>query len=150
MAVPRRAERPEVVAAPPGPGPAPATTPGWAAFQILRVAFVALPLLAGIDKFFAVLGPWREYLAPDVPDLLGVAPRSVMHAAGVLEIVLGLVVALRPRLGGWLVAAWLWVIVLNLLAGPGHYDIALRDIALSLGAVALARLAAQFEPAGSR
>lgn len=149
MALPQRVERSEVPAAPAAPGTATAL-PGRAAFQILRVAFVALPVLAGIDKFFAVLGPWRDYLAPDVPDLLGVSPRSVMHAVGMLEIVLGLVVALRPGLGGWLVATWLWAIVVNLLAGPGHYDIALRDLALSLGAVALARLAPRVESAGPR
>jgi hypothetical protein len=149
MALPRRAERPEIAAAPPGPRTATAT-PGWAAFQTLRAAFVALPVLAGVDKFLDVLGPWRAYLAPDVCDLLGVSPRSVMDAAGMLEIFIGLVVALRPSVGGWLVATWLWAIVVNLLAVPGYYDIALRDLALSLGAVALARLAPHFESARPR
>lgn len=149
MALPQRVERPEVAAAPAAPSTATAL-PGRAAFQILRMAFVALPVLAGIDKVFAVLAPWHAYLAPDVPDLLGVSPRSVMLAVGVLEILLGLVVAIRPGLGGWLVAAWLWAIAVNLLAGPGHYDIVLRDLALSLGAVALARLAPHVVPAGPR
>jgi hypothetical protein len=111
----------------------------------LRVAFSALPLLAGIDKFFNVLGPWREYLAPEVPDLLGVSPQAVMHAVGVLEVLAGLTVVFRPSAGGWLVAVWLWAIVANLLSLPGYYDVALRDLALSLGAVALARLAAHVE-----
>jgi hypothetical protein len=68
----------------------------------------------------------------------------------VVEILIGLGVALRPRVGGWLVAAWLWAIVVNLLAVPGYYDIALRDLALSLDAVALARLAHHFDPARPR
>ena len=139
MAQPRPAEPLEPAPAPPGPRAAPA--PARAAFQLLRVTFAALALLAGIDKFFEILGPWRDYLAPDVADLLGVSPPSVMHAVGVLEILAGLLVVFRPRIGGWLVAAWLWAVVANLLILPGHYDIALRDLALSLGAVALARLA---------
>jgi uncharacterized membrane protein YphA (DoxX/SURF4 family) len=144
MAQPRRAERPDLAPAPPGPETV-ALTPERAAFQILRVAFSALPLLAGIDKFFNVLGPWREYLAPEVPDLLGVSPQAVMHAVGVLEVLAGLTVVFRPSAGGWLVAVWLWAIVANLLSLPGYYDVALRDLALSLGAVALARLAAHVE-----
>lgn len=139
MAQPRPAEPLEPASAPPGPQAAAA--PAGTAFQILRVAFAALALLAGMDKFFGVVGPWRDYLAPDIPDLLGVSPQSVLHAAGVLEILTGLLVAFRPAVGGWLMAAWLWAVVANLLTLPGHYDIALRDLALSLGAVALARLA---------
>lgn len=135
MAQPRPIEPPELV-----PAPAPAA-PARVAFRILRVAFAALPLVAGIDKFFNVLSRWPGYLAPDIPDLLGVSPPMVMRAVGVLEILAGLVVVFRPRVGGWLVAVWLWAIVANLLILPGYYDVALRDLALSLGAVALARLA---------
>jgi hypothetical protein len=140
MAQPRPADRPEVALPSPGPRPA-APAPGRAAFQLLRVTFAALALIAGTDKFFNVLGSWRDYLAPEIPDLLGVSPQSVMHAAGVLEILAGLMVVFRPDIGGWLVAGWLWAIVANLLMLPGYYDVALRDLALSLGAVALARLA---------
>lgn len=137
MAQPRPIERPELV-----PAPAP-VAPVRAAFQILRVAFAALPLLAGLDKFFNVLTRWPDYLAPGIPDLLGVAPQAVMHAVGVLEILAGLMVVFRPGAGGWLVAVWLWAIVANLLILPGHYDVVLRDLALSLGAIALARLASR-------
>ena len=140
MAQPRSIERP-----PPIPASAmvvPVQTP----FQILRVAFVALPLVAGIDKFFNVLTRWPDYLASGIPDVLGVSPQAVMHAVGVLEILAGLMVAFRPSAGGWLVAVWLWAIVANLLILPGHYDVALRDLALSLGAVALARLARRVAP----
>jgi hypothetical protein len=149
MALPQRVE-PRVVEAPPVVVVPPATitvapAAGLRAYQILRVAFVALPLIAGVDKFFNVVGPWGDYLAPDVSDLLGVSPRSIMHAVGVLEILAALMVAFRPGAGGWLVAVWLWAIAVNLLILPGHYDVVLRDLALSLGAVALARLAADFE-----
>jgi hypothetical protein len=73
-----------------------------------------------------------------------------MLAVGVIEIVAALVVALRPRFGGYLVAAWLAGIIVNLLLIPGHYDIALRDFGLLLGALTLARLATAFEPARRR
>jgi uncharacterized membrane protein YphA (DoxX/SURF4 family) len=135
MAQPRPIEPPELV-----PAPAP-VAPARAAFRILHVAFAVLPLVAGIDKFFNVLGRWPDYLAPDIPDLLGVSPQAIMHAVGVLEMLAGIMVVFKPRAGGWLVAVWLWAIVANLLILRGHYDVALRDLALSLGAVALARLA---------
>jgi hypothetical protein len=64
-----------------------------------------------------------------------------MRIVGVVEIVAGLVVAIAPRFGGYLVALWLWAIIINLLSIPGYYDIALRDLGLSFGALALAQLA---------
>jgi hypothetical protein len=124
-----------------------AAGPAWQAFQVLHWAFVVLPFTLGADKFFDVLAPWREYLAPILPDLLGVRPQSLVHTVGALEILLGLVVAFVPRLGGWLAAAWLWAISANLLLMPGYGDIAVREAALSLGAVALARLAVEYEDA---
>jgi hypothetical protein len=148
MALPQRVDRlvepPPLVAAPPASVEVAAPI-GRQAFQILRAAFVGLLLVAGVDKFFDVLGPWPKYLAPDLSDLLGVAPQSIMHAVGVLEILTALLVAVRPSVGGWLVAVWLWTIAGNLLILPGHYDVVLRDLALSLGAIALARLASRFE-----
>jgi len=145
MAQLRPVERPRATPAYPPPRPV-ASDPGLAAFRILHVAFTALPLLAGIDKFLGGLGPWRGYLAPDIADLLGVSSQALLRGVGALEIAAGVIVAVEPRVGGWLVAGWLWAIVANLLLLPGYYDIALRDLTLSLGAVALARLA----PPGGR
>lgn len=121
--------------------------PAWQAFQVLHWAFVVLPFTIGADKFFDVLAPWGQYLAPIVPDLLGVSPGRLMHTAGAIEIVIGLIIAFAPRLGGWLFAAWLWMIAANLLLLPGHGAMAVRDVVLSFGAIALARLAAQYEDA---
>ncbi len=81
------------------------------------------------------------YLAPWIDDVVPGSAQAAMYAVGVIEIVAGLVVAVAPRFGGWLVAGWLAGIIVNLLTIPGHYDIALRDFGLLLGAVALARLA---------
>jgi hypothetical protein len=111
------------------------------AYQILHLGFTVLPVLAGLDKFFEVLADWDRYLAPLFPQMLGVSSATFMSIVGIIEIVAGLVVFFKPRLGGYLVMLWLWGIILNLLLIPGYYDIALRDFGLSLGALSLARLA---------
>jgi hypothetical protein len=114
------------------------------AYSILLSGFIALPIIAGLDKFFHVLVDWTQYLAPIVPRLTGIEPGLFMMIVGVIEIAAGIIVAIAPRFGGLLVAAWLWGIIVNLLLIPGYYDIALRDFGLSLGALALARLSHQF------
>jgi hypothetical protein len=125
-----------------------AANPARQAFRILHVGFVVAPVLAGLDKFFEVLVDWDRYLAPVVTDVLPVSGHTVMLAVGVVEIAAGVLVALRPRIGGYVVAAWLWAIIVNLLILGDYFDIALRDFGLSLGALALARLAEAFPGAG--
>jgi hypothetical protein len=123
--------------------------PARQAFRILHAGFVVAPVLAGLDKFLNVLVDWERYLAPVATDVLPVGARTLMVVVGVVEIAAGVLVALRPRIGGYVVAAWLWAIIVNLLVAGGFYDIALRDFGLSLGALALARLAEAF-PARTR
>ena len=118
--------------------------PAYQAFGILYVGFVALPILAGVDKFFHVLVNWDQYLAPIATQVLPVSGHTFMLTVGVIEIAAGLLVALRPRIGAYVVALWLWGIIANLVLIPGFYDIALRDFGLSLGALALARISAEF------
>ncbi|HXP14903.1 MAG TPA: hypothetical protein VN907_06340, partial [Actinomycetes bacterium] len=117
------------------------------AFRILHVGFVVAPILAGLDKFFDVLVDWDQYLAPVATDVLPFSAHTIMMVVGVIEIAAGILVALRPRIGGYVVAAWLWAIIVNLLVLGDYFDVALRDFGLSLGALALARLAEAF-PAG--
>jgi hypothetical protein len=123
---------------------APATARAYQAYLILYAGFVALPILAGLDKFFHLLVNWDQYLAPLVTRLLPVSGHTFMLAIGVIEVAAGLLVAFRPRIGAYVVALWLWGIIVNLLLVPGFYDIALRDFGLSLGALALARLSQEF------
>jgi hypothetical protein len=111
------------------------------AYTILYVGFVALPIIAGADKFAHLLVNWDQYLSPFFASLMGPVAPYFMQIVGVVEIVAGVVVAAAPRFGGYLVALWLWGIIINLLSIPGYYDIALRDFGLSLGALALAQLA---------
>lgn len=114
---------------------------GHQAFLLLRFGFTVAPIIAGLDKFLHLLTDWDKYLAPFVPNTLGIQAHTFMMLVGVVEIVAGLVVAFAPRFGGYLVAAWLAGIILNLLAVGGYLDVALRDLGLLLGATALARLA---------
>ena len=118
------------------------------AFRILQVGFIVAPILFGLDKFFEVLVDWDRYLAPAVTDALPVSGHSLMLAVGVIEIAAGVLVAFRPRIGGYVVAVWLWAIILNLLVAGDYFDIALRDFGLSLAALALARLAEAYPNAG--
>ena len=121
-------------------------SPAWQAYQILHVAFVLAPIIAGIDKFFHILVNWDMYLAPIVPATLHIPAHTFMMIVGGIEIVAGLIVAFKPRIGGYIVALWLWGIIINLLMHPSKfYDIALRDFGLSLGALALARLGENFD-----
>jgi uncharacterized membrane protein YphA (DoxX/SURF4 family) len=117
------------------------------AYHILHIGFIVAPIVAGVDKFTHLLVNWDQYLSPIVPDVTGIEPRTFMMAVGVIEIVAGLLVALKPKIGGVVVGAWLLGIVINLLTIPGYYDIALRDFGLALGAFALSRLAAAREAA---
>jgi hypothetical protein len=111
------------------------------AFLILRFGFTVAPIIAGLDKFLHLLTNWDKYLAPAVPNALGIQPHTFMMIVGVVEIAAGLVVAFAPRFGGYLVAGWLVGIMLNLIVVGGYLDVALRDLGLFLGAIALARLA---------
>jgi uncharacterized membrane protein YphA (DoxX/SURF4 family) len=120
----------------------------YQAYTLLRIGFAVLPIVFGIDKFANVLVNWEQYLAPWINDIVPGSATSAMYAVGVVEILAGLAVLLKPRYGAYLVAAWLGGIVVNLLSYSGYYDIALRDFGLMLGALTLARLAAKFDPPG--
>lgn len=109
------------------------------AYAILHLGFIVAPLAMGADKFFNLLTDWTHYLAPQIAAVIPAT--TFMRIVGVVEIVAAIVVARAPRFGGYLVAAWLWGIILNLLLLPGYFDVALRDFGLSLGALALAQLA---------
>ncbi len=120
--------------------------PGYHAFLVLRTGFTVAPILFGLDKFTNLLTDWTTYLAPAIDRLVPGTATTAMAAVGVVEIVAGLVVAVRPKIGGYLVAAWLAGIITNLLLLGDHYDVALRDFGLLLAALALARLATAFQP----
>ena len=121
------------------------TDPAFQAFTLLRIGFTVAPILFGLDKFANVMVDWSVYLAPWINDILPGSADDAMYAIGVIEIIAGLAVALRPRYGALLVAAWLGGIIVNLLTYSGYYDIALRDFGRMLGALTLARLATVYD-----
>ncbi len=127
-----------------------AADPGYQAFILLRTVFAVAPIVFGLDKFTNLLTLWPRYPAPWIDGIVPGTAQQAMYAVGVVEVVAGIVVAVAPRFGAWLVAAWLGGIIVDLLTVPGFYDIALRDLGLLVGAVALARLAVRYPPsAGS-
>ena len=111
------------------------------AFLLLRTVFTVAPILFGLDKFVGLLTDWEQYLAPQIDNLVPGTAHQAMLAVGAVEVLAGLLVAVLPRIGGYVVAAWLAGIIVNLLLIGGYYDIALRDFGLLVGALALARLA---------
>jgi hypothetical protein len=118
---------------------------GHQAYLMLRLAFVVAPIAFGLDKFFNVLTDWPKYLAGWVDDVMPGSAQDFMYAVGAIEILAGVLVALRPRYGAPVVALWLGGIILNLVTGPGYYDVALRDFGLLLAAATLTRLALVYD-----
>ena len=115
--------------------------PAAQAFRLLHVGFTIAPIAFGLDKFTNLLTDWTQYVAPFLPDMLGVSKQTFMYGVGAIEIVAGVLVALMPRYAAYVVVAWLAGIIGNLLILGSHLDVALRDFGLLLGALALARLA---------
>jgi hypothetical protein len=115
------------------------------AFSILWFAFTLAPIIAGLDKFTHLLVDWDKYLPAITNRLVGGHGHQLMLAVGVIEIIAGIGVAIKPKIFAYVVALWLLLIILNLLAIPGYFDIALRDLGLLLGALALGRLSQKFD-----
>src|SRR6185312_6709626 len=119
--------------------------PARQAYELLHWGFVALPTIAGIDKFTHILTNWDQYLAAPIAKILPFSGHVFMMIVGVIELIAALIVALKPRVGAYIVAAWLVGIMVNLFIDRGWYDIALRDFGLFLAALALGRLAAIYD-----
>ncbi|QDQ89919.1 DoxX family membrane protein [Rhodococcus sp. WB9] len=118
--------------------------PGYQAFLVLRTVFTVAPIVFGLDKFTNWLTDWPAYLAPWIDGILPGTAQQGMYAVGVIEVIAGILVAVAPRIGAWVVAAWLAGIIVNLVTLSGYYDVALRDFGLLAGAVALGLLAAEY------
>ena len=120
--------------------------PAYAAFLLLRIGFTVLPIVFGLDKFINVLTNWEAYLAPWIVDMSPISAHQTMLVVGVIEIVAGVAVAIKPRYAAYIVAAWLAGIIINLLSYPGFYDVALRDFGLLLAALTFARSGLRVRP----
>ena len=122
-----------------------AASPAYQAFQILRIGFTVVPIVAGADKFLHLLVNWDQYLPGFVNNLLGGHGHQFMYVVGLIEIVAGIGVFLKPKYFAYIVSAWLVLIIINLLMIPGYFDVALRDLGLALGALALGRLSTVYD-----
>ncbi len=108
--------------------------------QLLKYTYGLVPIVAGLDKFTNLLTKWEGYLSPSIADILPFSPATFMSIVGVIEIIAGLIVLWKPRIGGFIVMAWLIAIALNLIIGGQFYDVAVRDLVMAIGAYSLARL----------
>jgi hypothetical protein len=119
--------------------------PAHQAYLALWVGFMVLPLVVGLDKLVSFTGTtWTNYLATWVDDIVPGSASDAMMIVGVIEIAAAVLVAVAPRIGGYVVAAWLAGIIVNLVSTGNYYDIALRDLGLLLAALAMARLAVTY------
>jgi uncharacterized membrane protein len=117
-----------------------ASDPARQAFLLLRTVFTVAPILFGLDKFTHLLADWTMYLAPVATAVVPLPAQTIMYVVGVVEILAGIAVAVRPRFGSMLVAVWLLGIIINLLLLGSFFDVALRDFGLLVAALALNRL----------
>ena len=117
--------------------------------QLLKYTYGLVPIVAGADKFANLLTNWTDYITPPVSNMLPFSTATFMVLVGVIEIAAGILVLWRPRLGAWVVMGWLIAIGLSLLL-TRHYDIAVRDFVMAIGALALAKLSVNFETVETR
>ena len=117
----------------------------YQAYQILRLGFTVAPIVAGLDKFLHLLVNWDQYVPALVNKLTGGHAHELMMVVGVIEIVAGIGVFIKPKIFAYVVSVWLVLIIINLLMVPGYFDVALRDLGLALGALALGRLSEKFD-----
>ena len=108
--------------------------------RLMRYTYGIVPIVAGLDKFTNLLTDWKNYIAPSVSSALPFSASTFMAIVGIVEIVAGIIVLVRPRLGGYIVMAWLVAIALNLLISGHYYDVAVRDLVMAIGAFSLAKL----------
>lgn len=122
--------------------------PVFQAFTLLRVFFTVGPIVFGLDKFTDWLVDWPTYLAGPIDDLIPGSGHQLIAAVGIIEVVAGITVAIRPRFGAYLITFWLMLIILNLVIVNRFYDVALRDLGLLIATLALGQLAKVFPPRG--
>ena len=110
-------------------------------FNLLKLTFGIVPIVAGLDKFTNLLTHWENYIHPGIAGVVPFAPHTFMMIVGVIEIIAGITVFIKPAIGGLIVAAWLTLIALTLLTSGNYLDVAVRDLVMAIGAFSLARIA---------
>ena len=108
--------------------------------KILKYTYGIVPIVAGLDKFTNLLVNWKDYLSPSFSNMLPFSASTFMSIIGIIEISAGILVLKNPRIGAYVVTAWLIVISLTLLLGGHYFDVAVRDLVMAAGAFVLAKL----------
>jgi uncharacterized membrane protein YphA (DoxX/SURF4 family) len=114
-------------------------------FRLLRLTYGLVPIVAGLDKFTNTLTDWEKYLNMDIAVMLPFSTNVFMLLVGIIEIIAGIIVLIKPSVGGYIVAAWLTLIAITLIADGNYYDIAVRDLVMAIGALSLARIAKTYK-----
>jgi uncharacterized membrane protein YphA (DoxX/SURF4 family) len=110
-------------------------------FNVLKITFGLVPIVAGLDKFTNLLTNWEQYLSPKMANMLPIQPHAFMMVVGIIEIIAGIIVLLKPAVGGIIVAAWLTLIALTLIFGGNYFDVAVRDLVMAISAFSMTRIA---------
>lgn len=118
--------------------------------KILKYTYGLVPIVAGLDKFTNLLTNWEDYISAPVAEILPFSAGTFMAIVGIIEIAAGVLVLLRPRIGAYVVMAWLIAIALTLVLGGRHFDVAVRDLVMAVGAFVLAKLSGVFNEQRSR
>ena len=118
-------------------------------FNILKLTYGIIPIVAGLDKFTNLLTDWEKYLHPGMATILPFSPHTFMIIVGVIEIIAGIIVLVKPAIGGYIVMAWLILIAATLLASGNYLDVAVRDLVMAIGALSLARISKIVSPTGT-
>ena len=105
--------------------------------SLLKWTYGLVPIVAGADKFMHILTDWDKFLAPAIANMLPVSAGSFMSVVGVIEIIAGILVLVKPKIGSLVVALWLIGIALNLLLTGQYFDVAVRDVVMAIGAFSL-------------
>lgn len=108
--------------------------------NVLKYTFVLLPIAAGLDKFTNILTNWSHYVSKDIAAMLPFEPSTFMMIVGVIEIVAGILVLLKTKIGAYVVSAWLVGIALSLIFSWTYLDVAVRDLVMAISAFSLAKL----------
>jgi uncharacterized membrane protein YphA (DoxX/SURF4 family) len=114
-------------------------------YTVLKYTYGLVPIAAGLDKFTNLLTNWENYLSPGIAAMLPINPATFMMVVGIIEVIAGVLVLIKPYWGAWIVMAWLLLIALTLITGGHYFDVAVRDIVMAIGAFALAKLSASGE-----
>ena len=119
--------------------------PSYQAYEVLHVGYSLIFMLMGADKFLSLFTDWSKYFSSGILGYLPLTTNQLITSVGLLEITMGVITALAPRIGGYLLALWMWLIIANLVLLGNYFEVGLLMFGLSLGALSLARLSKQFD-----